>query len=288
MRTPDQDAIRGVAADLRAGGVRFDEARVIHRGSSIVIGDGTRVARITDDDTSTAEATLGRSIALGASRAPVLEPAHARPIPTRLGTATVWPQGRTPPDPLRNLGRALAALHAVDDVELPRRPAARNLLRARLRELSGVGVDEFVLSELMGIAAVLPEETSWHGDGNAVVHGDAHTGNIIWFEGKILFLDTSTVGKGEPRSDMVPAWCAARRGQRGWEAWEEFRDGYGPGAADLRDWEHLDEAILERELLTTIFLAEQWQTRPWVRDEIVTRLRTWESPERGDRWNTGD
>jgi hypothetical protein len=93
---------------------------------------------------------------------------------------------------------------------------------------------------------------------------------------------------GEPVADMIPAWCAARRAVRGRELWKEFRTGYGENADDLLTWRHLDEAVLERELLTTIFLAEQWQTRPWVRTELETRIASWDDPDGGARWNTGD
>jgi hypothetical protein len=282
------DDVDDIVADLRRAGVNFSPARVLHRGSSIVIGDGNMVARITDDDHAGAAEIIGRAMSLGAGRAPVLEPAHAQPVPTRFGTATVWPQGRPAPDPLRNLGKTLAALHAVDDVPLRPQRETRTRLRARLRELSGVGVDEGVLASLMDITARLPEEAPWLGQGDVLVHGDAHTGNIVWFEGRILLLDTAGAGKGDPMTDLVPVWCSARRGKRGWDVWEEFRDGYGPAANALAQWQHLDEAVLEREILTTIFLAEQWQTRPWVRDEIETRLRTWDDPAHGERWNTGD
>lgn len=286
MPTPSD--IDGVGDDIRRGGVKTDTMRILHHGSSLVVGDGQRVARITDEDESRAEEIIGRALALGASRAPVLQPAHPRPLKTRLGTATIWPQGKPAPDPVRNLGKVLAALHATTDVVLPVRPETRHDLRRRLRELSGIGVDENVLVRLMRIAARLPEYTSWQGDARAIVHGDAHTGNIIWHEGHVVLLDTSTVGMGEPVADMIPAWCAARRAPRGREIWKEFRTGYGENADDLLTWRHLDEAVLERELLTTIFLAEQWQTRPWVRTELETRIVSWDDPDGGARWNTGD
>lgn len=288
MRLPTQTEIAGAIEDIRRGGVRLENPRILHQGSSIVIGDGTRVVRITEEDTAQAEEIIGRAHALGASRAPVLEPAHDRPLTTRLGTATVWPQGRTAPDGTRNLGKVLAGLHRVDDLVIPPRTQSRNDLRRRLRELSGIGVDENVLRGLMAIAARLPEDIPWVGANRTLIHGDAHTGNIIWHEGRVLLLDTSTVGMGDPMTDLVPSWCAARRGKRGRTLWNEFREGYGDAADSLLEWPHLDEAVLERELLTTIFLAEQWQTRAWVRDEVASRIESWDRPEDGARWNTGE
>lgn len=288
MRAPTRTDVADVVDDLRRAGIKLENPRVIHHGSSVVIGDGNRVVRITEDDATQAEEIIGRAHALGASRAPVLQPAYDRPLSTRLGTATVWPQGRQAPDAVRNLGKVLAELHRVDDLVVPARTGGRNNLRRRLRELSGIGVDERVLARLMAIAARLPEDPSWAGENHALVHGDAHTGNIIWHEGRVLLLDTSTVGMGEPVTDMIPAWCDARRGRRGRVVWDEFRDGYGEAAERIVDWPHLDEAVLERELLTTIFLAEQWQTREWVRDEISARLDSWDDPAGGTRWNTGE
>lgn len=288
MRAPTQTELAGIVDDVRRAGVRLENPRILHQGSSIVIGDGTLVVRITEEDTAQAEEIIGRAHALGASRAPVLEPAHDRPLTTRLGTATVWPQGRSAPDATRNLGKVLSGLHRVDDLVIPPRHQSRNDLRRRLRELSGIGVDESILRRLMAIATRLPEEISWAGENRALVHGDAHTGNIIWHEGRVLLLDTSTVGMGEPLTDMVPAWCEARRGKRGRAVWNEFRDGYGDDAERLAEWVHLEEAVLERELLTTIFLAEQWQTRTWVRDEVAARIESWDRPEDGVRWNTGE
>lgn len=288
MRLPTRNDLAGIIEDVRRAGIRLENPRILHQGSSIVIGDGTRVVRITEEDTAQAEEIIGRAHALGASRAPVLEPAHDRPISTRLGTATVWPQGRTAPDSTRNLGKVLAGLHRVDDLVIPARTQSRNDLRRRLRELSGIGVDENILRDLMRIAIRLPEEISWADANRTLVHGDAHTGNIIWHDGRVLFLDTSTVGMGEPMTDLVPSWCAARRGKRGRALWNDFREGYGENADLLVEWPHLDEAVLERELLTTIFLAEQWQTRAWVREEVATRIESWDRPEDGARWNTGE
>lgn len=288
MRLPTRNDLAGIIEDVRRAGIRLENPRILHQGSSIVIGDGTRVVRITEEDTAQAEEIIGRAHALGASRAPVLEPAHDRPISTRLGTATVWPQGRTAPDSTRNLGKVLAGLHRVDDLVIPARTQSRNDLRRRLRELSGIGVDENILRDLMRIAIRLPEEISWADANRTLVHGDAHTGNIIWHDGRVLLLDTSTVGMGEPMTDLVPSWCAARRGKRGRALWNDFREGYGENADLLVEWPHLDEAVLERELLTTIFLAEQWQTRAWVREEVATRIESWDRPEDGARWNTGE
>lgn len=288
MRAPTQTDLAGVVEDVRRAGIKLDTPRLLHHGSSIVLGDGTSVVRITEEDTAQAEENIGRAHALGASRAPVLEPSHDRPLPTRLGTATVWPQGRPAPDAIRNLGKVLADLHRVDDLVIPPRTQSRNDLRRRLRELSGIGVEENLLGQLMTLAARLPEEISWAGNTRSLVHGDAHTGNIIWHEGRVLLLDISTIGMGEPFTDMVPAWCAARRGNRGRALWSEFHEGYGDQASLLYEWEHLEEAVLERELLTTIFLAEQWQTRAWVREEVATRVESWDRPDDGPRWNTGE
>jgi aminoglycoside phosphotransferase (APT) family kinase protein len=288
VRLPTPAELDGISDDIRRGGIKTDAMRILHHGSSLVIGDGQLVVRITEEDESQAEEIIGRALALGASRAPVLQPAHPRPVVTRLGTATIWPQGKPAPDPVRNLGKVLAALHATTDVTVPARPETRHDLRRRLRELSGIGVDENVLLRLMRITARLPEETSWREDVRTIIHGDAHTGNIIWHDGQVVLLDTSTVGMGEHVADMVPAWCTARRAKRGRELWTAFRTGYGERADDLLEWRHLEEAVLEREILTTIFLAEQWQTRPWVRDELETRLNSWDDPETGPRWNTGD
>jgi aminoglycoside phosphotransferase (APT) family kinase protein len=288
VRAPNQTELAGVLDDVRQAGVRMENPRILHQGSSLVIGDGSLVVRITEEDIAQGEETIGRAHALGASRAPVLQPAHDRPLVTRLGTATVWPQGRSAPDAIRNLGKVLVGLHQVDDLVIPSRAQSRNGLRRRLRELSGIGVDENVLRRLMTIATRLPEEISWAGDIRTLVHGDAHTGNIIWYEGRVLLLDTSTVGMGEPLTDLVPAWCEARRGPRGKALWREFCDGYGEQADMLVEWPHLAEAVLERELLTTIFLAEQWQTRTWVREEIATRVESWDHFEDGPRWNTGE
>ena len=288
MRHTTVEELEHAAADIRRSGVRFGAARILHRGSSLVIGDGTLVARITDADTAAAEELIGRATTLAANRAPVLEPAHPRPIRTRLGIATLWPQGRPAPDVVRNLGRALAALHTVEGTVFAPRHDPRGNMRRRLRELTGAGVDERTLARMMDVAARLPEEPSWSSAGGGLVHGDAHTGNVIWHEGRTVLLDTASIANGETLLDLVPAWYSARRGKRGWDVWEEFRDGYGSRADDLPEWPHLEEALLERELTATIFLAEQWQNQPWVRDEIETRLTSWDEPDSGERWETGD
>jgi hypothetical protein len=273
--------------DLLRAGHRVGPLELLSEGGSLVFKDERVVVRLGGEDPHEMLETLGRVAQLSAARAPVLAPIALEPVLTRYGAVTLWPLAYPSRDPIHDLARACRGLH-LTMTQPTGRDRSRQRMRTQLRALGGVGVPEDVHRQLLDLAARLPEEPSWGGYGG-LVHGDAHPGNVAVYDGAPVLIDLISLRNGPVELDFVPLWCAARRGRSHWSHWQRFQDGYGDlnTTRRLGDWEHLEEAVLERELTTTIFLAQRWLERPWVREEIALRLRSWDEPERGERWNTG-
>ena len=274
-------------AELLAAGHRVGDLRLLSDGGSLVFRDDHTVVRLGSEDLYEAMRVLGRASQLSASRAPVLAPLHIEPVRTSYGVATLWPVGYSSRDPVRDLAQACRGLHAVTTSQ-SEEDRTRDVLRARLRDLGAVGIDEVVHQGLMDRASTLSDEPGWDPVGG-FVHGDAHPGNVVLHNSLPTLIDLASMRSGPIELDFIPLWAAARRMRNGWSYWQNFQDGYDDTVltSRLNDWPHLEEALLERELTTTIFLAQYWQRRPWVRDEVRIRLRSWDDATNGERWNTG-
>lgn len=244
------------------------------------------IVKVTDDEPHAVSSQLLRLQQLATLRAPVLEPLRTEPLLSEHGTITVWPVAGVSADPYGDLAQALGGLHRSSrDLRGP--SPERDNLRRHLRDLGDFGVPVSVHQQLLDLAAELPDDPSW-GDGQ-LLHGDAHPGNVVILKGAPVLIDLSPGAYGPAQLDWVPAWCDGRRREGGWRRWELFRNRY-TGETDprtLNEWEHLDEAVLERELITTVFLARQWLRLPWVEREVKRRLEGWNEPAQGERWNTG-
>jgi len=277
-----------IGAELRNLGVPVGELRVIHRGGSVVLSDDTIVVRLGPEDHEETSATLRLVGALELADAPVLTPLLPSPLRTRFGVVTVWPRAEPSAHPYEDLGRALHDLHEKGPVSLLRRGEdTRTGLRRRVRRLGSGQAPEGIVRWLMRALAELPEKASWDDDG-VLLHGDAHPGNVLRLRGRAVLSDMGTARTGPASLDLVPAWCDARRGRRGWMVWREFKNGYAAGAAEeLAAWEHLGEAVHEREITTTVFLAERLRDDPALLEELELRRRSWDRPGDGERWNCG-
>lgn len=284
VRVVEPGALR---AELLTAGHRVGDLRLLSDGGSLVFRDDHTVVRLGSEDLYEAMRVLGRAAQLSVGRAPVLAPLHIEPVRTSYGIATLWPVGYPSRDPVRDLAQACRGLHAVMTSQ-SEEDRTRDVLRSRLRDLGAVGIDEAVHQELMDRASTLSDEPGWDPVGG-FVHGDAHPGNVVLHNSVPTLIDLASMRSGPIELDFIPLWSAARRGRNDWSHWQSFQDGYGDPVvtARLNDWPHLEEALLERELTTTIFLAQYWQRRPWVRDEVRIRLRSWDDATNGERWNTG-
>lgn len=278
----------GVAGALRGAGLKIGPLRLLNTGRTLVVTDGTRAIRIAEGEPWQAEHELEAAHLLAASGAPVLTPLERRAYETILGTVTLWPLATKSPEPEKDLGRTLRTLHHVHVTWARGQRDNRSKVRRMSMELETHGVDQSVVDGLRSLAGRLPDTPRWAQDQQAVVlHGDAHRGNVMRLSGQPLLIDTGWVQYGPRELDLLPTWVTARRGRDSWSGWESLVQSYDPTgpATGLWDWEHLEEAVLERELLMTLFLCRMWRRADWVRSEIVKRLDGWDN--HSEPWNTG-
>jgi hypothetical protein len=284
-RSIDLEAVRTA---LRAAGLNVGALRLVNPGRTLVVADGERAIRISDADPSQIERELRTTILLGVAGAPVLTPLDPVPVESVLGTVSLWPLADKSPRPEEDLGTTLRELHLVGATLAYGQPLNRSKVRRMVMELEVYGVDPATTALLRSIAAELPEVPSWQREPSGVLlHGDAHNGNIMRVRGRPVLIDAGGAQSGPWQLDLVPTWVAARRGRDGWGNWQAVKDSYDPAllADGLWDWEHLAEAVLERELLTTLFLCRMWRRLDWVRDEVGLRLRSWTGNT--EPWNIG-
>jgi hypothetical protein len=276
-----------IRADVAAVGWNLGELRILSSGAStLVVGDGERAIRVGRESEEETATNLQRCYTLNSMRAPVLGPLSMNIAEIDIGKATLWPQAMAARENYLELGQALAGLHMLNDANIYIEETYRQKLRRRLMRLEGNGVPTEVIADLLRIAWDLDEQPSWAADEGELIHGDAHSGNVMLYEARPMLIDMNSLRRGPRELDLIPIWCAARRGSEAWGKWREFQQGYQV-VESLWEWEHLEEASLERELLTTIFLAEQWHQREWVQQEVRLRLRSWSDPDKGERWNVG-
>jgi aminoglycoside phosphotransferase (APT) family kinase protein len=280
--------LHAVTRILREAGIDVSDPRIIAAGRSLVLNDGARVIRISPESRSDEESHLHLITLLAAADAPVLEPLTTTAHECIIGTVTLWPLARPPMRPEEQLGRLLRKLHRVPAGVLSGRPNVRRRLHQQLSALPSRNVPAEVTDELAALAAGLPTDPGWNTAESVAVHGDAHRGNVMELAGRAVLIDTGGLHLGPWQLDLIPTWSAARRNGGDWSAWYQIRESYDDErlANGLWDWEHLAEAVLEREIVTTVFLAENWHHHPWVRDEVRLRLDTWHEPDRYI-WNTG-
>lgn len=280
--------LEGVAGALRDAGIRVKALRLLNTGRTLVVADGNRAIRIAEGDIWQAEQELDTAHLLDAAGAPVLIPLERRAYESVLGTATVWPLASKSPEPEKDLGRTLREFHHVHVTWARGRRDNRSKVRRIAMELETHGVDQDVIASLRELVDRLPDTPSWERDERVVVlHGDAHRGNVMRLSGRPVLIDTGWVQQGPYQLDLLPTWVSARRGRDAWSGWEELMRSYDPGgpAAGLWDWEHLEEAVLERELLMTLFLCRLWRRAEWTRSEVRKRLNGWDNHQ--EAWNTG-
>jgi aminoglycoside phosphotransferase (APT) family kinase protein len=278
--------LAAVGRVLANAGIHLSRPVVISAGRSLVIADGSTVLRISPDHPHEEEEALHVTRQLAALRAPVAEPLSTRVVSTVIGTVTFWPLLTPSPSPLRDLGNALGQLHRMPTAHLGNRSGNRERIFFAVGILPGRGLPAAITTRLTQLVELLPARPGWHAEPGVVVHGDAHPANVMRSGDRAALIDIGGVHIAPWQLDLIPVWCNARRSGGDWQTWYELKDAYGEDlTAGLWDWPHLTEAVLERELVTTLFLAEQWNLRPWVRDEIAHRLDTWDSADA--TWNTG-
>ncbi|MFJ5599927.1 phosphotransferase [Micromonospora parva] len=224
----------------------------------------------------------------------------SRPILSGEWVATAWefvPTAGGEPKPV-DLAAPLSALHSLDrlDVALPdwspiekfrrRLGSAATLPPEEAAELEHWSRTELqvpvadLLRDLHLRCDVVEEDldrVAWRLP-PGVIHGDAHTGNILLPSGHgrstrlaPLLCDLDGICIGPREWDLVPTAHGATRFGRSWADYQSFVEAYG---VDLTDWSGWPILRRVRELQLVTSTIDTLAGRPEVARELARRLRS--------------
>jgi aminoglycoside phosphotransferase (APT) family kinase protein len=233
-----------------------------------------------------------------------LAPGYAQAIHVDDWAASVWTLLPQPPDKVwspDDLARPLRAIHAIDDpltslhrwntvAKARQRLNAIDALdeqeRRYLHDWSaqvGISLDEIV-SRLHTWCDQLDEAIThvrWHLP-HGVIHGDAHTGNLlVGPDGRSLLCDLDSVALGPREWDLVPAAHGAARFGRDLGWYRTFADAYGFNITTWSGWDTLRQ-IRELQLVTSVIAS--LHGRPAVADQLAHRLRSIFADHKAATW----
>jgi hypothetical protein len=168
-------------------------------------------------------------------------------------------------DPVAKSRRRLADLDQLDDDQ-------RQHLQ---RWATGVGPTvEEIVGRLNDWCDDLDKEVRharWHLP-VGVIHGDAHTGNLLLTSnGRTVLCDLDSVTVGPREWDLTPAAHGPQRFGRSRSRYQDFVDEYGVDVTTLPGWDILRQ-IRELQLLTSVIGS--LDGRPAVAAELAHRLKT--------------
>lgn len=208
--------------------------------------------------------------------------------PIRIGehVATVWqavtPTGTRPGG--AELARLLRAVHALAPSQrgLPQwDPLTDFDNRVRHTTSMAPGACDFLLGRSAELAAAVAELR--FALATAVLHGDAHLGNVITGpEGSVL-CDFDSCSIGPPEWDLTPVAVADVRFRRPPAHQRDFTQAYG---FDVRDWEGFDvlRGIRDLKLIAGVFPRPG--SPPAVQAEFDRRLASLRAGRKSEQWWT--
>lgn len=214
-----------------------------------------------------------------------LLPGVRQPVRAGEHVATVWqvvpPSG--PPPGGADLARVLQAVHAVP---LPCRLPGWNPLTVfdnRVRQTTPMATAdrEFLLRRSAELATAV---TKLHfALPTAVLHGDAHLGNVIPGPDGPVLCDFDSCAIGPPEWDLTPVAVADVRFRRPAAHQREFIKTYG---FDIRDWEGFEvlHGIRDLKLLAGVFPRAGSPSA--VRTEFTRRIASLRAERRFERWRS--
>lgn len=238
---PPAESLRRAIAAARAAGLDPSGARVVRRGSAVIVDlpAADRIARVEGDPAAAArQSALGRAFARRA--APVMRlwsppPAAADP------RITFWQ--RLQPGPTLDssaLGRLTAAVHArcpaaALPADLPPLDPFVEIdhWRARLPDWIPPADRAALAAQTDAARAAWPETRGGCPLGEVLLHGDVHRGNVMWADGAPRFIDIEFGGLGPAAWDLVPAAVGVRRYGADPAGYRAFAAAYG---ADPDRW----------------------------------------------------
>jgi len=210
------------------------------------------------------------------------------PQPVRAGehVATVW-QAVPSTGPLPGGADLAALLRAVHAVPLPCRslPAWDPLTdfnnRVRHTTTMSPADRDFLLCHSAELAAAVSE--LHFALPKAVLHGDAHLGNVIPGPDRPVLCDFDSCAAGPPEWDLTPVAVSSVRFSRPAAHQRDFIETYG---FDVRDWDGFKvlHGIRDLKLIAGVF--PRAGSSPAVRAEFDRRMASLRAGRQHDRWHT--
>jgi Ser/Thr protein kinase RdoA (MazF antagonist) len=131
-----------------------------------------------------------------------------------------------------------------------------------------------IASELTQVSWALPP---------AVVHGDAHTGNLLQtVDGRRVLCDLDALAWGPPEADLVPAAHGKVRFGRDPHDYARFANRYG---FDVLDWSGWPVLRRLRDLQLAAYLLPAIPELPTCGHELAHRVRTVLSDDNDAIWH---
>lgn len=115
----------------------------------------------------------------------------------------------------------------------------------------------------------------------ALVHGDAHLGNVLVGDDGPVLCDFDSSGVGPPEWDLMPVALGVLRFGDSMAVYEELADSYG---FDVMAWGGFEVLQAARELKLTTSVLPILRSHPSVRPEFERRLTDLRAGDRTARW----
>ncbi|MQA11419.1 MAG: phosphotransferase [Pseudonocardiaceae bacterium] len=194
-------------------------------------------------------------------------PSDKRPGPRQL--AGLLRQLHELPVDVSSDGSALPVWNPLDDV------------RRRVADAEGLGASDrrFLLGECGEVAAALAELRFPLVP--ALVHGDAHLGNVIASPGGPVLCDFDSAAIGPPEWDLTPLAVGVARFGEPRRRYRRFVRGYG---FDVTDWDGFRVLRRVRELKLITSVLPILRSHPEVGAELRRRLRDFRLGHDRARW----
>jgi Phosphotransferase enzyme family len=210
------------------------------------------------------------------------------PQPVRVGeyVATVW-QSVAPTGPVPGGGDLASLLRAVHAVPLPCRalprwdPLTDFDNRVRHTTTMAAADRDFLLHRSAELASAVAELT--FALPTAVLHGDAHLGNVIAGPDRPVLCDFDSCAVGPPEWDLTPVAVGSVRFSRPVAHQRDFVKTYG---FDVRDWPGFEvmHGIRDLKLIAGVFPGAV--ASPAVQTEFDRRMASLRAGRRFERWGT--
>ncbi len=215
-----------------------------------------------------------------------LLPGVAQPVRVGEYVATVW-QAVPPIGPSPGGADLAGLLRAVHTVPLPCRalpdwdPLTDFGNRVQHTSTMAAADRDFLLCRSAELAAAVAE--LHFALPKAVLHGDAHLGNVIPGAERPVLCDFDSCAVGPPEWDLTPVAVSSVRFSRPAAHQRDFVDTYG---FDVRDWNGFPvlHGIRDLKLIAGVF--PRAGSSPAVQAEFDRRMASLRADRRSDRWRT--